>query len=459
MSNFGTEKKYPMSKDIRIKRGLDIRLKGSAEKVLSQAPVPGVYAIQPTDFIGITPKLLVKEGDRVLAGAALFYSKDNERIRFSSPVSGEIAAVVRGAKRKLLAIHVLPDKEQEFAEFKRPDSGDRDGLIALLLESGMWPFIRQRPYAVIADPSDAPKSIHISCFNTEPLAADVDFSVCGSEEDFQEGLKAMKMLTSGKVHLNVDGSIPVNSLFEKAEGVQVNRFKGPHPAGNVGVQIHHVEPINKGEVVWYAFPQEVVAIGRLLRAGKADFSKVVALAGHSLQQRKYFKALPGAPVKSFIDGQELSGNQRVISGTVLTGNKTDMDGYLGFYHSEITVIPEGEEPEFFGWLIPDPKKFSNSRTLPSWLMPKKEYALDTNMHGEERAFVVTGEYEKVFPFDIYPVQLLKSILVEDIEKMEQLGIYEVAEEDFALCEVVCTSKLPVQSMVRRGLDMVRKELS
>jgi Na+-transporting NADH:ubiquinone oxidoreductase subunit A len=196
-----------------------------------------------------------------------------------------------------------------------------------------------------------------------------------------------------------------------------------------------------------------------LRTGKADFSKVVALAGHSLQQRKYFKALPGTPVRSFIDGQEPSGDHRVISGTVLTGNKTGMDGYLGFYHSEITVIPEGEEPEFFGWLIPDPKKFSNSRTLPSWLMPRKEYALDTNMHGEERAFVVTGEYEKVFPFDIYPVQLLKSILVEDIEKMEQLGIYEVAEEDFALCEVVCTSKLPVQSMVRKGLDMVRKELS
>ncbi|NBR83127.1 MAG: Na(+)-translocating NADH-quinone reductase subunit A [Flavobacteriia bacterium] len=448
-----------MSKDIRIKRGLDIRLKGSAEKVLSQAPVPGVYAVQPTDFTGITPKLLVKEGEHVLAGAPLFYSKDDERVRFSSPVSGEIAAIVRGAKRKLLAIHILPDKEQKFAEFKRPDGSDREALIALLLESGMWPFIRQRPYAVIANPSDAPKSIHISCFNTEPLAADVDFVVSGSEEDFQEGLKAMKMLTSGKVHLNVDGSVPVNSLFEKAEGIQLNRFKGPHPAGNVGVQIHHVEPINKGEVVWYAYPQDVVAIGRLMRTGKADFSKVVALAGHSLQQRKYFKALPGTPVKSFTDGQELNGDHRVISGTVLTGNKAGMDGYLGFYHSEITVIPEGEEPEFFGWLIPDPTKFSNSRTLPSWLMPRKEYALDTNMHGEERAFVVTGEYEKVFPFDIYPVQLLKSILVEDIEKMEQLGIYEVAEEDFALCEVVCTSKLPVQSMVRKGLDMVRKELS
>jgi Na+-transporting NADH:ubiquinone oxidoreductase subunit A len=448
-----------MSKDIRIKRGLDIRLKGSAEKVLSQAPVPGVYAVQPTDFTGITPKLIVKEGEHVLAGAPLFYSKDDERVRFSSPVSGEIAAIVRGAKRKLLAIHILPDKEQKFAEFKRPDRGGREALIALLLESGMWPFIRQRPYAVIANPSDAPKSIHISCFNTEPLAADVDFVVSGSEEDFQEGLKAMKMLTFGKVHLNVDASIPVNSLFEMAKGVQVNRFKGPHPAGNVGVQIHHVEPINKGEVVWYAYPQDVIAIGRLLRGGIADFSKVVALAGHSLQQRKYFKTLPGTPIKSFVEGQELTGDHRAISGTVLTGYKAGMDGYLGFYHSEITVIPEGEEPEFFGWLIPDPKKFSNSRTLTSWLMPRKEYTLDTNMHGEERAFVVTGEYEKVFPFDIYPVQLLKSILVEDIEKMEQLGIYEVAEEDFALCEVVCTSKLPVQRIVRKGLDMVRKELS
>lgn len=450
-----------MSKDIRIKRGLDIKLKGAADKILSSSSASSVYAIKPTDFVGVTPKLLVKEGEEVLAGQPLFYSKDDDRLQFASPVSGEVAAIVRGAKRKLLEIHIVPDAEQRYKEFvaKSPSDLDRETIIENLLGSGMWPFVRQRPYAVIANPSDTPKSIHISCFNSEPLAADVDFTVNGQEEDFNIGLEAIKKLTSGKVHLNVDGSGVPNKVFTDAKGVQVNRFKGPHPAGNVGVQIHYVEPMNKGEVVWYMYPQDVIAIGKLFSTGKADFTRVVSIAGSQIDKPRYTRALPGAQIKDLTAGNVKSGKNRFISGTVLTGTQVAEDGFLGFYNKAVTVIPEGDDPQFFGWLIPSPKIFSNSRTGLSWLMPNKEYDLNTNMNGEERAFVVTGEYEKVFPFDIYPVQLLKSILVEDIEKMEKLGIYEVAEEDFALCEFVCTSKLPVQQLVRGGLDLVRKELS
>jgi Na+-transporting NADH:ubiquinone oxidoreductase subunit A len=451
-----------MSKDIRIKRGLDIKLKGAADKILANSTVPAVYAIKPTDFIGITPKVLVKEGEEVLAGQALFYSKDNQRLCFTSPVSGEVAAVVRGAKRKLMEIHVVPDKEQRYVEFpaKSPSDVDRESIVTTLLDSGMWPFIRQRPYAVIANPDDSPKSIHISCFDSSPLAADTDFTIIGQEEDFKIGLEVLKKLTSGKVHLNVDGSGVPSKVFTEAKGVQINRFKGAHPAGNVGVQIHYVEPINKGEIVWYSYPQDVAAIGRLFSTGKADFSRVIAVAGSQVEKPRYTRALPGAQISSIVDGNlKRDQKNRIISGSVLTGTHVQENGFLGFYDKSITVIPEGEDPQLFGWLIPNPSKFSNSRTLLSWLQPNKKYALNTNMNGEERAFVVTGEYEKVFPFDIYPVQLLKAILVEDIEKMEQLGIYEVAEEDFALCEVVCTSKIPVQETVRKGLDLIRKELS
>ena len=450
-----------MSKDIRIKKGLNIKLKGVADKILASFDSAVMYSIRPSDFTGLEPKLSVKEGDRVLAGQALLYDKHNERIKICAPVSGEVTEIVRGDKRKLLEVRILPDSEIEYLPFKAqsPTALKREEIIEALLEYGMWPFIRQRPYAVIANPSDAPKSIHISCFDSAPLAADTDFTMHGLEEEFHIGLEVLKKLTSGKVHLNLDGSTNPDKAFTSAQGVVINRFTGPHPVGNVGVQIHHLEPLSKGEIVWYTYPQDVVAIGRLFLKGKADFTRTIAITGSQVLKPRYTKALPGAQVKNMMVENLKEGNSRIISGNVLTGKKISINGCLGFYDKQITVIPEGDQPEFFGWLLPDFSKFSNSRLLFSWLQPGKEYVLDSNMHGEERAFVVTGEYEKVFPFDIYPVQLLKSILVEDIDRMEQLGIYEVAEEDFALCEVVCTSKFPVQETVRRGLDLVRKELS
>jgi len=450
-----------MSKDIRIKRGLNIKLKGAADKILATFDPSGVYAIKPNDFKGINPKLVVKEGDEILAGQPIMFDKNMESVKFCSPVSGEVTEIVRGAKRKLLEIRILPDKNLKYVHFQTHSPSDlsRESIIQTLLDSGLWPFLRQRPYAVIANPKDTPKSIHISCFDTNPLAPDVDFTLHGLEQEFNIGLEALKKLTEGKIHLNVDGSTNPDKAFTEAKGVQINRFRGPHPAGNVGVQIHYIDPLNKGETVWYLYPQDVVCMGRLFATGKADFTRIIALTGNEFIKPRYVRTLPGAQVKPFLKGNLKEGKIRVISGNVLTGTTIGKEGFLGFYDKQITTISEGDQPEFFGWLLPDPKKFSNSRTMLSWLQPNKEYVLDTGMHGEERAFVVTEEYEKVFPFDIYPVQLLKAMLAEDIDRMEQLGIYEVAEEDFALCEVVCTSKLPVQSIVKEGLELVRKELS
>ncbi len=448
-----------MSKDIRIKRGLNIKLKGAADKILATFDPPGIFAITPEDFKGINPKLVVKEGDEVLAGQPIMFDKNMERVKFCSPVSGEVTEIVRGPKRKLLEIRILQDKELKYVSFPSHSPSDlsRDKIVETLLESGLWPFLRQRPYGVIANPKDTPKSIHISCFDSNPLGPDVDFTLHGLEQDFNIGLEALKRLTSGKIHLNVDGSTNPNKAFTEAKGVQINRFRGPHPAGNIGVQIHHIEPINKGEVIWYLYPQDVVCLGRLFSTGKADFTKIIALTGSELLKPRYVRTLPGAQVKPLLADNVKEGKVRIISGNILSGRKIEKDGFLGFYDTQITTILEGDQPEFFGWLIPDPNKFSNSRTLFSWLQPNKEYVLDTNMHGEERAFVVTEEYEKVFPFDIYPVHLIKSVMINDIDSMEKLGIYEVAPEDFALCEFVCTSKINSQEIVRQGLDVIHKE--
>lgn len=451
-----------MSQDIKIRKGLNIRMKGKAEQLYASAAQADVYAVKPTDFAGITPKLLVKEGDKVLAGTPLFYSKDHADLVFCAPVSGEVAAIVRGEKRKLLEVRILADREIRYEDFGTADPGQlsAEELRGRLLKSGAWALIRQRPYAVVADPASVPRDIFISCFDSAPLGVDQDFVVHGQEKEFQTGVNALARLTAGKVHLGLDAGNTSASPFANTSNVVIHHFRGPHPAGNVGVQIHHVAPINKGDVVWTLTPQDVIIIGRLFLEGRLNLQRNIAVAGSSVAKPRYAKVIAGTNLKPLLEGQLAEGEKvRVISGNVLTGVKTTEDGFLGYYDQQVTVIPEGDEPEFFGWIVPGFNKFSMSRSVLSWLAPKKEYVLDTGMHGEERAFVMTGQYEKVFPFDIYPVQLLKSILVEDIDAMEQLGIYEVAEEDFALCEVVCTSKIPVQSIVRQGLDLVRKEMS
>lgn len=449
-----------MSQIIKIKKGVNIKLKGAAEMVFASVPSPATFAIKPTDFHGLVPKLLVKVGDEVKAGTILFEDKYQPKIKFSSPVSGEIADIVRGEKRRLLEIKILPDKEIRYEQFNTSDPNKLSGeeIKNLLLQSGLWATIRQRPYDVIANPDKKPKAIFISTFNSAPLAPDYDFIVHGHGDVFQIGLDAIKKLTDGKVHLGINADVKSSGVFRNSKNVELNYFSGPHPSGNVGVQIHHIDPINKGETVWYLNPQDVLVIGRFFKEGKLDATKIIALTGSAVKKPRYYKTILGSCIKEFLkDNINDTGHLRYISGNVFTGKKINPDGHLGFYDDQITVIPEGDKAEFMGWLAPGLEKFSMSKTFFSWLFPNKEYSLDTNLHGEERPFVMTGQYEKVFPFNIYPQQLLKAIIVGDLELMENLGIYEVAPEDFALCEFVCTSKINSQEIVRKGLDYVQKE--
>lgn len=449
-----------MSKVLNIKRGTDIKLKGEAEKVLADAPQSETIALKPTDFPGLKPKLSVREGDEVQAGSPLFYDKDKEAVKFTSPVSGEVVAVKRGEKRVILEVVVLADKENKYVDFKAANPADlkREEIIEKMCAAGVWPFIRQRPYDVVANPADKPKAIFISAFDSSPLAPDNDFILHGKSATFQKGLDAIAKLTEGKVHLTVNGAAKADEAFLGAKNVVINKISGPHPVGNVGVQIHHIDPIVKGELVWTLKPQDILSIGTLFETGKFDASRIVAVTGAQNNNPKYLRTLMGANTKVLFQDMK-EGETRFISGNVLTGERIAQDGYLGFYDYQVTAIPEGGEPRMFGWITPNPDQFSVSRALVSWLMPNKKYNLTADMNGEKRPFVVTEEYDKVFPFDIYPVQLIKSIMVEDIEMMENLGIYEVSPEDFALCETICTSKIESQKIVRDGLMKLKVEMS
>ena len=449
-----------MSKEIKIKKGLNINLFGEAEKTISELKAKQ-YAIKPTDFVGVFPKLLVKEGDLVKAGSPVFYDKHRENIKFTAPVSGKIAGIHRGAKRVLQEIIIDADEEIIYESFGKEGLDDlkKEEIIEKLLKSGIWPFIRQRPYSIIADPDTEPKAIFISGFDTSPLAPDYDFLIHGKGEEFQTGLNAIAKLTSGKVHLNINNDLPGSRVFTNSKNVQVNNFTGPHPSGNVGTQINKIDPINKGDIVWYLRPQEVITIGKLFLEGKFDVSRVIALTGSEIKKTSYFKTYVGASIEGMIEKNLEQENVRCISGNVLTGTKIEKSGFLSFYDYQLTVIPEGDHYDFLGWMLPGLKKHSFYRTFMAWLTPKKKFKVHTNLNGGERAFVMTGQFERVFPLDIYPMQLLKAIIIEDIDEMENLGIYEVDEEDFALCEYISTSKINIQSVVRNGLDIIRKEMS
>ncbi len=450
-----------MSETITIKKGFDIRLAGEAEKTITEMEAD-MYAVKPTDFTGVFPKMLVREGDKVKAGTLLFYDKYRENIKFSSPVSGTVKEIKRGPKRVLLEIKIVPDAAQEYEDFGAADPSKlgREEIVEKMLASGVWPVIRQRPYTVVANPEDDPKAIFISAFDTAPLAPDYDLIIHGHGDAFQAGLDALKKLTSGEVHLNLPAGVTVSKVFSNSKNIRFNYFKGPHPAGDVGPQINKTDPINKGEVVWHLRPQEVLTIGRLFLEGRFNAERLVALTGSEVLKPRYYKTKMGASIKGMVENNVADGHLRYISGNVLTGKKIAHDGFIGFYHSQITVIPEGDYYELFGWLLPGFGKFSFSGAYPTFLNPgHKKFRLDTNLHGGRRALVMTGKMEKVFPFDIYPMQLLKAIIVEDIDAMENLGIYEIDEEDFALCEYVDTSKTEIQSIIRKGLDMMRKEMS
>ena len=448
-----------MSKEIKIKKGLDIKLVGKAENKVSNHSSTD-FAIKPPDFTGVFPKLYVKPGEEIKAGTPLFFDKYRDNILFSSPVSGKVVEVRRGAKRKMLEVRIEADGKQDYIDFGKADPGklSKDEITEKLLKSGVWANIRQRPYSVIAKPENTPKAIFISAFDSAPLAVDMDFVLDKEAKAFQAGIDALKKLTDGKIHLSIKSGETKSATFLNAKNVEINSFSGKHPAGNVGVQIHHVDPINKGDIVWYIHPQAVVTVGKLFLEGKYDASRVIALAGSEVKNPQYYKVLSGISLSGLFKDNTTDGDLRYISGNVLSGTSVGKDGYLGFYDYQVSVIPEGNYHEFLGWAMPRFKKFSFSKSFFSWLSPNKEFRLDTNLNGGHRAFVLTGKYEKVFPFDIYPMQLLKAIMIKDIDRMENLGIYEVDEEDFALCEFIDVSKTEMQSIVREGLDFIRKEM-
>ncbi len=451
-----------MSKVIKIKRGLNIPLKGKAEIILTTPSRAELYALKPTDFHGVTPKMLIKEGEKVKAGSPVFFDKYNESVVFTSPVSGTFTKLVRGEKRRIMEIQITADNEDEYIDFGANDPNElkREEIIEKLLKSGLWATIRQRPYSVIARPTDKPRDIFISAFSTVPLAADQDFIVNGQESTFQTGLNTLSKLTDGNIHLSVHAEQTTSKAFLEAKNVDLHYFKGPHPAGNVGIQIHHIAPVNKGDIVWYLDVQDVIMIGRLFEKGIYDARKIVALVGSEVSNRRYFKVINGARIDSFTKDNikpQNDDNLRYISGDVLSGEKIEASSFIGFYDNMLCIIPEGNKREVLGWISPGFNKFSTTRAFFSFLTPWKKYEIDTNLHGGERPYVITGQYEKVLPMDVYPVQLIKSILIEDIDMMEKLGIYEVAPEDLALCEFVCTSKTEVQTIIREGLDLIKKE--
>jgi len=492
-----------MSATITIRKGLDLPIAGQAELRLTDARDIDTYAIKPTDFVGLMPRLLVEEGTTVSKGDALFVDKQDERIRFTSPVDGKVKAIVRGEKRRLLEVVVEADCKSSYSagsDYKCEPTTEQtanklpqtaDEIKVVMLQCGLWPTLRQRPFGTVASPDDTPKAIFVSAFDSAPLAPDYDFVMQGREEWFKKGLEALAKLTEGKVHVCfkpgqklaksfLDFFVPRNDAKRRLE---IHHVKGPHPAGNIGTQIAYIDPINKGEVIWTMNIQDVAVLGELVTTGVYNPEKVIAVAGPQTANPHYYRIAAGACVAPIIAGQipnpdypaldpktEASGS-RIISGNILSGKQIAFDGFVGAYDSLLSILPEGDYYDFMGWLMPGFKKFSFSRTFLSGFMPKstfkplgidlprfeKFWKFDTNTHGDERPLVFTGNFERVFPFDIYPTQLIKACIIGDIELMENLGIYEVEPEDFALCEFIDTSKTNIQAIVREALEKLRKE--
>lgn len=443
----------------KIKKGLDLTLKGEATEQLTSATQSAEYAVMPTDFPGIVPRAMVKEGDSVLAGQTLFVDKATERIHFVSPVSGTIVGVERGERRKLLRFRVKANETQEFKNFdvKNLAQASADDVKNILLESGIFAFMRQRPYDVIANPNDTPKAIFISTFSKMPLAANFSFVAKGMEQDFKLGVRALARIA--KVHIGICPE-HINSELLPIEEAEVSVFDGPNPSGNVGVHINHVSPVNKGEVVWTMGAEMLVVLGRLLRTGKLLLTRRIAVAGACIKAPQYVETIMGAPLADLLKNQ-LSATEhvRIINGNPFVGYKSNINDFLGAFSTELCAIPEGDNVnEAFGWIAPRLNDFSTSRSYFSWLLGKKHaYNLDCRIKGGERHMIMSAEYERVFPMDIYPSYLIKAIITGDIDRQEALGIYEVAPEDFAVAEFIDSSKLELQRIVREGLDVLRKE--
>ena len=484
-----------MPETITIRKGLDIPIGGTAELLLTDARSITTYAVKPTDFVGLTPRLVVEEGDTVHVGDALFVDKHDERIRFTSPVNGQVKAIVRGEKRKLLEVVVKADYKSagsigsDCKSSPTPRMQTAEEIKAVMLQCGLWPMLRQRPFGTVANPDDKPKAIFVSAFDSAPLAPDYDFVLQGRETYFAKGIEVLTLLTEGLVHVCFRPDQNLSNVFGEGRHmglplrVVTHYIKGPHPAGNIGTQIAHIDPINKGEVVWTMNVQDVAVLGELVTTGVYRPEKVIAVAGPNIKNPHYYRIKAGSCLNEIVNSQLLNNKfpkmdvdnsakeNRVISGNILSGTQITADGFLGAYDDLVSILPEGDYYDFMGWLMPGFRKFSFSRTFLSGFMPKSTFKplginlprfenlwkFDTNTHGDERPLVFTGNFERVFPFDIYPNQLIKACIVGDIDLMENLGIYEVEPEDFALCEFIDTSKTDIQSIIRQGLEQIRKE--
>ncbi len=448
-----------MSSNIVLKRGLNIPIKGAADRKVLRKVEPGLVAVNPTVFKGLVPRLLVREGDPVAAGSPVLMDKDRPGILLTSPVSGTVKEIVRGEKRRLLAVLIESDGKGTAVDFGacNPAALSHEEAAALLLKSGLWGGIISRPYGVVADPEAAPKAIFISAFSTAPLAPDTEFTLGDDAEAVQAGVRLLSRLTDGGVHLCLNAATYSASPFHKIEGAIVHTVSGPHPAGNVGVQISHISPIRRGETVWTVPVQIVAAMGRLVLSGKLSLMRKIALTGPAAEEPAYIEALPGTPVADLVKPE---GDVRIIDGDVLSGTILGTYGFTGLFTDQITLIREGREKEYFGWAKPfRPKLFSSSPCYFSWLTPRKKYDMDTNLHGGPRAFVETKCFSDVTPMDIFPIYLIKACLAGEIEKMEKFGIYEVLPEDLALCDYVDPSKNDIQAIIASGIDLMIKEMA
>lgn len=452
---------YVNGKVYNLKRGFDIKISGKAELHNAGNLNSPTHSVKPTDFIGMQPipKMLVEEKQEVKAGDPLFFDKNKPEVMFTAPVSGEVTEIRRGEKRSIIEVIILADKQMSFKDFgvANPNSQSREEIVKRMLESGMWPALRQRPFDVMANHNDDPKGIFISGFDTAPLAVNYNFTLKGEAVAFQAGIDALRKLTSGKVHLSLDATKTPADTYLAAKNVEKHWFKGAHPAGTVGVQIHHISAVQKGEVAWYINPQDVVVLGRLFTEGHYNTQTLVSVSGPEVTKPQYYSTYKGANIGAIVKGNVNIEHVRYISGTVLTGSALPATGHLGAYDRLVSVIEEGDFYEFLGWILPGYARPSLSPTFPWGVYDKMEYDVNTNTHGEERAFVMTGQYEEVLPMNVYPQHLLKAIMARDFEKMEGLGIYEVGEEELAICEFVCTSKQPVQAILRDGLDYMREQ--
>ncbi len=448
-------------KHIRIKKGHDLRIAGKPEKVIRSLAAPQQLKIEPLNFPGIKAKLLVKEGDVVKLGSPLFFDKLHPPVKFTAPGGGKISGIRFGDRHRIEEIILDLSAEEGAVDFGAHDSNAISNLSASdikenLLESGLWPVLRQRPFSKIADPATEPKAIFISAKRTAPFAPDIEFLLTKNSAGFQTGLDILAKLTPGKVNLVIPENSNSVSLTE-ARNVELYSISGPHPAGNVGIQIHHINPIKAGDIVWYLDVQEVMAIGQLFSSGKLPVEKIICAGGSSLAKQHYLKIRRGMLLKDILKDNPISGEARIISGDVLTGKAVGLENSLGFYDEIVSVIPEGRKRQFLGWLKPGWDTYSLSNTFFSRLRPQKDAVLTTNRNGGVRAIVPFGNWESVLPMDILPNYLVKSTLARDIDDMEKLGIYECDPEDFALCAFACTSKQEVSRIIEEGLEFIEAE--